>query len=307
MSTITNILSKLLGETLLSFYPIIVKKINLDLILQLWSRYFSYVIFSAFFIDWGFVYKSIRSFDGLMLSVITLIHVYTSYRSFQLLDSGIATTIFYLYPIIILLLSGTYFSPIIFVSLFGVYLIANDINGSSQSDNTNSENTNAELDELLHKYGANGRANIFKDGKNLKEHYWNEGIITALLAAFTEAVIFYLIRNIKTNNNWNHLFLSYFIGAIVLTFFLWEKISKTTLYSGMSLSLGLNSFIGLIGYYLRFYSISRLDTYTYAILSYFGIVMSYIYGVVLNNEVITLQKLFGTLCIISANIYTIFR
>ena len=28
MSTITNILSKLLGETLLSFYPIIVKKIN---------------------------------------------------------------------------------------------------------------------------------------------------------------------------------------------------------------------------------------------------------------------------------------
>lgn len=289
------IVSKLVGESLLSFYSIFVKKINVALILQIWSRFFMYVAISAFFVDWGFIYKSITSTYGVLLSVTTILHVYFSYRSFQLLDSGVATTIYYMYPIIILLLYGKSLSPILLIPLFGVYLIANDFTSSKDTVKepykNNTDNSDKPDDSII------------KNDTNVKEHFWNEGIIAALIAALTEAIIFYFVKNIKTLNNWNHIFLSYFIGASVLTPYLWKNIINIQLYSGLSLSLAVNAFIGLFGYYLRFYAISRLDTYIYAVLSYFGIVMSYVYGVVLNNDKITVQKIIGTLCIVLTNLY----
>jgi drug/metabolite transporter (DMT)-like permease len=285
------IISKLLGESLLSFYSIFVKKINVDLILQVWTRFFTYVIISSLFVDWGFIYNSIMSTYGILLSATTLAHVYTSYRSFQLLDSGVATTIFYIYPIIILLLSGTSLSPILLIPLLGVYLIANDFNNSKDDRREPYKNNSDEKD-------------VIKKNTQMKENFWNEGIFMAIMAALTEAIIFYLVKNIKTMNNWNHLFLSYFIGALVLTPYLWKNIINMKLYGGVSLSLAVNAFIGLFGYYLRFYAITRLDTYIYAVLSYFGIVMSYVYGVFLNNDKITIQKIIGTLCIVLTNLYT---
>jgi drug/metabolite transporter (DMT)-like permease len=287
------IISKLIGESLLSFYSIFVKKINVDLILQVWSRFFAYVVISSLFVDWEFIYNSIMSTYGILLSATTLAHVYTSYRSFQLLDSGVATTIFYIYPIIILLLSGASLSPILLIPLFGVYLIANDFNKSKETYQNN------ELQEKDH-----STEDVIKKNTQMKENFWNEGIFMAIMAALTEAIIFYLVKNIKTLNNWNHLFLSYFVGALVLTPYLWKNIINIKLYGGVSLSLIVNAFIGLFGYYLRFYAITRLDTYIYAVLSYFGIVMSYVYGVFLNNDKITIQKIIGTLCIVLTNLYT---
>jgi drug/metabolite transporter (DMT)-like permease len=289
-----EIISKLIGESLLSFYSIFVKKINVDLILQIWSRFFAYVIISSLFVDWDFIYNSVISIRGILLSAATLAHVYTSYRSFQLLDSGVATTIFYIYPIIILLLSGTAVSPILLIPLFGVYLIANNFNNSKETYD------NYELRE------KDSPKDVIKKNTQMKEHFWNEGILMAILAALTEAIIFYLVKNMKTLNNWNHLFLSYFIGAIVLTPYLWKNIINMQLYGGVSLSLLVNAFIGLFGYYLRFFAITRLDTYIYAVLSYFGIVMSYVYGVFLNNDKITIQKIIGTLCIVLTNLYILY-
>ena len=289
------IVSKLVGESLLSFYSIFVKKINVDLILQIWSRFFMYVAISAFFVDWVFIYKSITSTYGLLLSFTTILHVYFSYRSFQLLDSGVATTLYYIYPIIILLFYGIPLTPILLIPLFGVYLIANDFNNSKDTKKEPYKNTSDNSD--------NTDDSIIKNDTTVKEHFWNEGIIVAFIAALTEAIIFYFVKNIKTLNNWNHLFLSYFIGASVLTPYLWKNIINIELYSGLSVSLAVNAFIGLFGYYLRFYAISRLDTYIYAVLSYFGIVMSYVYGVVFNNDKITMQKIIGTLCIVLTNLY----
>lgn len=283
---ILAIISKLLGESLLSFYSIFVKKINVELIMQIWSRFFTYVIISSCFVDWEFIAKSIFSINGILLSAVTGLHVYSSYRSFQLLESGVATTLFYIYPIIILLFSGTAISPIFLISLLGVYLIANDINKEKFETQENSD--------------------IIKKNTKMKESFWNEGIFSALIAAATEAMIFFLVKDLKTFNNWNHLFLSYLFGAIALTGYLWKNIINIEIYSGVSLSLAVNAFIGLVGYYLRFFAISRLDASIYAPLSYFGIIMSYIYGIFLNNDKITMQKIIGTLCIIFTNLYILY-
>jgi drug/metabolite transporter (DMT)-like permease len=283
---ILGIISKLLGESLLSFYSIFVKKINIELIMQIWSRFFTYVIISSCFVDWEFIAKSIFSINGILLSAVTGLHVYSSYRSFQLLESGVATTLFYIYPILILLFSGTAISPIFLISLLGVYLIANDINKENFETQENSD--------------------IIKKNTKMKESFWNEGIFSAVIAAATEAMIFFLVKDLKTFNNWNHLFLSYLFGAIVLTGYLWKNIVNIKIYSGVSLSLAVNAFIGLVGYYLRFFAISRLDASIYAPLSYFGIIMSYIYGIFLNNDKITMQKIIGTLCIVFTNLYILY-
>jgi drug/metabolite transporter (DMT)-like permease len=230
--------------------------------------------------------------NGLLLSAVTGLHVYSSYRSFQLLDSGVATTLFYVYPILILLFSGTVVSPVFLISLFGVYLIANDLRGKHNEPKENNKNEDPE--------------NIIKTNTQMKPAFWNEGIFASLMAAITEAMIFFLVKDLKTLNNWNHLFLSYLFGAIALTGYSWKNITSIQVYSGASISLAVNAFIGLVGYYLRFFAISRLDASIYAPLSYFGIVMSYIYGIFLNNDKISMQKIIGTLCIVFTNLYILY-
>lgn len=261
---ILEILSKLASESLLSLYPIFVKNIGLPLILQTWSRCFSYAVISAIFIDYPFVWKTLFTKSGLLLAGVTMIHIYTSYRGFEILDSGIAYSIFYLYPIMILLMAGQTIHPVMGLSILGVVLLV-----------------------------SNNKIDIATS---------QIGIIMVLLAAFTEAIIYFLVRDIKTTNNWNHIFISYFLGSIVLSAYFWDTIVVMKLNGRLSMSLVINCFIGLIGYLLRFFAISRLDTMVYAILSYFGIVMAFVYGVFINNESINLQKIIGASLIIISNI-----
>jgi drug/metabolite transporter (DMT)-like permease len=274
---IFEVISKLASESLLSLYPIFVKNIGLPLSLQTWSRCFSYALISGFFIDYSFVINTLFTYSGIMLSLVTIVHIYTSYRGFELLESGVAYSIFYLYPIIILLMSGHKIQSIMFLALIGVYLLASkDMNF-------------LDIVEL--------KKDDSKKGNQIL------GVSMIGLAAFTEAVIYFLVRDIKTMNNWNHIFISYFFGAIVLTWYFLGDIRGMKWNGRLSMSLGINSLIGLIGYLLRFYAVSRLDTMIYAPLSYFGIVMSFVYGVFINGESINLKKVVGSGLIIFSNLW----
>jgi len=159
--------------------------------------------------------------------------------------------------------------PIMFLALFGVFLLA---------------------------------SNDFDFTHVLEKIQSVEGVTMILLAAFTEAVIYFLVRDIKTLNNWNHIFISYFLGAIILSGLFYDKIAAMKFTGPLSISLIINSIIGLTGYLLRFYAVSRLDTMIYAPLSYFGIVMSFIYGFI-NGDVFTIQKVIGASLIIISNFF----
>lgn len=281
---IIEIASKLLSESLLSLYPIFVKNIGLPLSLQTWSRFFSYAFISGFFIDGPFVIKAMMTSTGMLLSLITMVHIYSSYRGFELLESGVAYSIFYLYPIMIVLMaintdlykdkqiSYQKIIPIMFLALFGVFLLV----------------SNKHFDIM----------DIFVSP---------EGVIMLLLAAFTEASIYFLVKNIKTTNNWNHIFISYVWGAIFMSAYFAPNIAKITettpiISSSLSVSLGINIVIGLLGYLLRFFAISRLDPLLYASLSYFGIVMAFVYGIFLNGDIIDIKKIAGAVLIIISNL-----
>ena len=264
-------LIKIISESLLALYPVFVKNIDLALDLQVWSRFFSYVIVSGFFIDYNYVYNNVFSKNGLLLSAITIAHVYTSYRGFQLLESGLSYTLFYLYPIMILMMSGRNVHPVMLVTLLGVYLLTTGNGGSS--------------------FEMMGQL---------------EGIVMILLAGLTEAFIYFVVRRLKTDNSWNHLFLSYFAGVVIMTLFMYDKLKDVLSVSPtniLNVSIGINVVIGLFGYLLRFFAISRLDTTLYSILSYVGVVMAYVYGMLFNGDVLTFKKIMGTLCVIVPNLY----
>jgi drug/metabolite transporter (DMT)-like permease len=275
-----EILSKIISESLLSLYPIFVKYINLNFWLQIWSRFFIYVFISGFFINWKFIFNNIFSKYGIALALITILHVYASYRGFLILESGIAYIIFYLYPLIILLMAGEKIGFIIISAIIGVIILSYE-----------------KIDNFQ---------NIFSKSKN-NEKFKYEGIIMMIIAAFTEALIYFIVRNIKTNNNWNHLFISYAFGAILLSVYYWKDIKNIQLKSSLSVSLFINIIIGLCGYLLRFYAMYNLSTNIYAPLSYFGILMAYVYGVIINKDKITIKKIIGSLFILVPNIYTLLK
>lgn len=273
-----GILSKVISESLLSLYPVFVKNIGLSIDLQLWSRCFSYAIISIIFIDYEYVFKTLFSKWGILLSLITVIHIYVSYRGFELLESGISYSIFYLYPLFILLLAKKPIHPVVVFMLLGTIVLMMDFQRISWKWEDISS-------------GSNGKI---------------EGLVMILLAALTEAFIYFVVRNMKTANHWNHIFISYFFGGIVLSVMFFDKIREMKLDSILSISLIINVIIGIFGYLLRFFAISNLETVVYAPLSYIGIVMAYVYGLIFNREEITLQKMIGSLMIILPNIYLVF-
>ena len=104
---ILEIVSKLTSESLLSLYPIFVKKIGISSSLQLWTRLITYVLISVFFVNWSFIKASLFSLDSITLGLVNLSHVFFSYEGFRHLDSGVSFAIFNSYPLMILLLAGT--------------------------------------------------------------------------------------------------------------------------------------------------------------------------------------------------------
>jgi len=133
---------------------------------------------------------------------------------------------------------------------------------------------------------------------------FNYGLAMILLAALTEAFIYFLIRRIPTSNHWNHVFIAYFLGAMLTsgTMFFTEG-TKGINDIRVLLSMVINGIIGSVGYFLRFFASYRLEPEVYAPLSYFGVVMSYVYGILFNNEKLNISKVLGTVSILASNYF----
>jgi drug/metabolite transporter (DMT)-like permease len=305
---LSGILSKISAESLLSLYPSFVKNINLDLGKQLWSRFFVYVFLSSFFVDWSYIRETIVSKWGISLVLVTILHVYTSYRGFQLLEGGIAYSIFYTYPLFILLMSREAVHPILLLSIVGVYLLASE--STKPGAETMAEpmpepmpepmtEPMAELEEKSREKEATTSSTSTSTTKYL-------GLSMVFLAALTEAAIYFIVKRLPTKNNWNHIFLSYGLGAVGLTAYYLPQLTGG-ITSTVAISLVINAIIGLFGYLLRFYSIGVLPPLLYSSLSYVGIFMAYVYGVVFNGEQITGQKIGGTALILLSNVYVLYK
>lgn len=277
------IISKLISESLLSLYPVFVKKINLSIDLQMFTRLITYMMISLFLINYSFVTKTLLSWQGLALAFVNLIHIYASYEGFINLESGVSFTIFNIYPVLILLFSGVMWNQSYLLGLLGLIIF------------------------VIGNYFQIIKSNISENYKYQEEKNFLFGFIMIILAAITEALLYFIIKIIPTQNSWNHIFIAYFLGSIFITWyvFIFKNYSLHSTSSNNFVTVGIalliNAIIGLVGYYLRFKSAYILDPGIYSLLSFFGIVMAWIYGYIFNNEEITFYKIIATCLIIVSN------
>ncbi len=292
---IYSVLSKLISESFLSLYPVFVKKIGLSIPIQLWTRLIAYVVISLFFVNYAFITSNIMNYNSIMLGIVNLVHIYVSYMGFKYLESGVSFALFNTYPFIILLLSRAPWNNAYILALIGflAFIYENYIHNDIPGEESEKE-----------------------DNNKIYHNNFMFGVIMIIMTSITEAIIYFLIKRVKTENSWNHLFISYFLGAFVISIYFIIKYVKDGKIEGFSkeeetreitqneriiMALVINGIIGALGYTLRFYSAYRLNPQIYAILSYFGIIMAYVYGIMINKEKLTKYKVFGTLCIIIAN------
>ena len=308
------ILAKIGAESLLSLYPVFVKKIGLPIPTQLWLRLLAYVTIALFFVSYAFLKKTLFLPSSIFLALINTAHLYFSYEGFKYLESGVSFSIFNTYPLMILLMAGEKWNP---GYLFAIAGLLTFVYGNYQHQ-----------DKVVEKEDKP----VEKEKEKPEYHqYFLYGVIMILLAAITEAMIYFLIKGVPTTNSWNHVFVSYFLGAIILTLFMFyqnpfdtnpsekseNKSEKETFMVNlpstfstthrMLLAFALNGLIGALGYFLRFYSAYRLDAKTFSLLSYFGIIMAYIYGILMNDEILTIYKVIGTLFIFLSKYMVIFH
>ena len=275
------IIFKLISESLLSLYPLFVKKLQLTIMSQIWTRLMVYSFVSLLFINWKIVFNFIFKTDGLLLSLVNLVHIFASYLGFKRLDVSVSYSIFYIYPIFIMLFVNKSLHWSFLIPLIGVIFLAYH----------KKEDKNTDLN---------------KEVKEKKEYRITIGVLMMILAALTEAGIYWYVHKLDMKNPWNSLFISYFLPLIVMSIILNKEAIQGTGNNKKNLFLGLlgNGIIGVLGYYLRFKSIVNLSPFSYAYLSYFGIIMSYFYGIYFNKEKFSWNRIVGTLIIV---IYGLFN
>lgn len=303
-----SILSLITGEGLLSFYPILTRSVNADIVTQTLVR-----LLTTSIACYPFMTLSLGSIVGQLsthiVSLLYVFHILTSYLAFLNLDVGVALTLFYTYPIINVLLHQIFYTQIdlkivsyFLLSFVGACMIA--------KDSANTTPTTPATSATPTTMPTTGPRSL------------SLGLVTIILAALSESLIymFYKDGNGHTESNpFNMLFRMCFSGGIILLLIYWfranskeeevpTEINQQEGNGGHQLQwltqspitqlILANLIIGVIGYLLRFYSIPRLSAELYSILSFSGIIFGYLYGWWFYKEQITPAKLIGTLLIL---------
>jgi drug/metabolite transporter (DMT)-like permease len=271
-------LATLTSEVVLSLYPILIKVVDTGLDSQLLARTATFATLSfALLGNVGAVFAD--PFLFLLLGLLNLVHIGTSYLAFQDLQAGPAMALFYTYPFMNVFLAWLVLGepiqwtiiPWFILSFIGCILII-----------TSFKNVEVFQDK---KSGAAASSNTAR------------GILAALSAAATEAGIYLVTRDFNAKTPFPMIFQLYG-GALVwllggLLAFKGKIVSDTQLSTWIPL-ISFNVLIGFIGYSLRFWSIPRLTVSLFSILSFVGVASAYAFGARFVGEIPSVQSLVGS-------------
>lgn len=273
------------AETLLALTPIVIKQTPLDPISTIWTR-----ILPSFLL--GYAFSSDHTLQGddrlaaLALGNINLIHVSSSYEAFRNLPAGQAMSIFYTFPLWIVLFGSIFLGETIRPYEYGCMAIA------------------ALGSLLLNQDPGRTMAALGRP----PEYLW--GTLMGLTAAITEAGMTVLLhalgwmdaaKSVWVVNGSAALWLSVVMGITAFT----DQITGPTITGDVVDAVWLTMFHSIsvfAGYWLRFFAIPRLSSVTFAILSYSGLLVSYVFGWWFLREQPGWMSLLGALCILVSGI-----
>jgi drug/metabolite transporter (DMT)-like permease len=292
-------LSTVLAEIGLALYPILIKNIPTNIQTQLLARLgtfstFGYLLSSS--ADRGFSWGSSQNIlNSILLGIVNLLHIGSSYLSYTHLQAGPALALFYIYPFFNIL-AGTLFlgerfdskfiAPLI-LAFAGVILISKYTSDNGDNQNKNDKNDN----------------NDNKSEDKVQEKNITLGILASIFSALTETIIFLVAKTNETSSPWLTI-LRLYPGALLalLGTHLFTKVESfdTNIQTWIPLIL-FNLCVGFIGYSLRFWSIPRLTTFVFSMLTFIGVISGYSWGLLYAKEIPSIGALVGSLCIVISN------
>jgi drug/metabolite transporter (DMT)-like permease len=263
----------LFSETVLSLYPILIKSVPTNLTTQTLARFLIYPL--AALLVGGIkplldAYKggAATLFENLGYGSVNLLHIGSSYLAFKELPTGIAMSLFYTYPLWNIIASSLFLGeqfpwqslPVLLIALIGASLVAT----------TKSLNGEKALSKV--------------------------GIAAALVAALSETAIFLTVKKTAAENPFHNIHQIYLAGIPLLIALIAFKGGSGGIdwnWHHWVPLVAFNGLLGFVGYSLRFWSIPKLNTLIYSVLSLFGIVASFMWGKVMLGENVAAQALVG--------------
>jgi drug/metabolite transporter (DMT)-like permease len=274
LATITTIVA----EIAMALHPILIKQIGVNLPTQLLARLGTYSLLGTAFsekvdrsLSWG---SWPTAFQSILFGFMNLIHIGSSYLSYSHLPAGSALALFYVFPFFnilagVLFLGDTFnmkLLPLLLMAFMGVLLIS--------------------------KYTKDGEGKAHTDPEKNKNV--TIGVVASIVAALTETLIFMVAKTGKEPSAWLPI-LRLYPGAL-LGLFGYLGVTGTSLNFDLVNWIPLilfNVFVGFLGYSLRFFSIPRLPTAIFSILTFIGVAAGYGWGLLYAKEVPSIGALAG--------------
>ena len=278
------------AESILALTPVAIKLTQLDPVSQIWSR-----ILTTAVLGYTVAGPGDRSLPrdewtkAGALGYANLLHVASSYESFRNLPAGQAMSLLYTYPLWNLVLNNLFNDVPISAREYGLMAVA--AVGSIVLN----------LDP--------GKAAPTPLGRKASQPW---GIFMGLIMALTESTMHVLLRNLGWRDPAKSVWVVNGVAAGWLGLFqglqsLWHGNGDDWgLQSGTwSDAAALTAFHGVTmfsGYWLRFYAVPRLSVVTYSILSYAGLMASYLFGLLFLGERPGWMSVVGALMILVSGI-----
>lgn len=214
--------------------------------------------------------------EWLYPTIITIVHIVSSYLGFRMLPTVWSQVLFFTYPFFILV--GSYvvlnksiklFDIMWFIPLlFSIYLLYLDV------DNKENKKKQKEL------------------GKKMGAFEWSVGIVSILISALTEAAYFIYFLYNPVEGSWNRLGVSYIGAAILYTIYylLTHQSQKHIEHKkprNWLFAILWNIIVAGFGYWGRFYSQDKVSPLLYSALSYTGLLSGYGISVLLGQDAMT--------------------
>jgi drug/metabolite transporter (DMT)-like permease len=284
------------AETIMALTPIAIKKTPLDPISALFSRTLSSAAL-GYLLTGPSGLPSIQELAGSgALGATNLIHISSSYEAFRHLPAGQAMSLLYTYPL----------WNLIFMSFFGGEKIS------------------------IFSYGFIGLATVGAFLLNMdpgvasptalvKSANPSWGILMGLVMALSESTMVVLLKLIGWRDPAKSVFIVNSSASIWLAgiLFIQEIVGSTANLFGTPPAAGkwqgtwwdtailtlFHSVTLFSGYWLRYYAVPRLSTVTYAMLSYAGLIASYVFGIFFVKEMPGLISIAGAALIIISGLF----
>jgi len=305
----------LLGsEIALSLYPQLIKLIPTSIEVQVAVRCITYSILAiiGYYIttnnktilsaktDTTSSTNTLSLTSGIVMGIVNIIHIISSYMCFNILSSGVGYSIFYIYPIFNLLGRTLIYNEkiniinyiYIIIAIIGVYLIykKNSNTVLEPLQNKNENNTEKQHENNLIDYIINNL--------NIKNN--NIGLIAGIVSALTESIIYFMVKDdVVSASPFIQLLKTYLLGGILSIIYLIKNLNHINLDYHFWITIILfNTIVGFVGYLLRFIMIPCLSTLLFNSLIFVGVIFSYLWGYILSKEPITYNNLSGTALIL---------